>query len=135
MAAQVCADGCGEPVILRGVGIPERAQATCYWISPTGEQPAVPMARPLATSQRLCGLEGEPCFSVDGDAMQAVTSFNGPLSPAGRYDVTCWVDRGGADGRPNGVLDGPDLLGFAPGVVADGDGIVGSQVVVNVEAL
>ena len=75
---------------------------------------------------------GQPGCPRSGDDWEATTDVNGTLPAGGRYDVTCWVDRGGPEEQPNGVLDGPDRIGFAANVQPDGDGILGNQVVVRV---
>jgi len=123
----------GEPVTVRGVGIPGHASVTCYWTVPTGERPAVPVSGSLATSTRFCHPEGDACWTERNGQMETTTETNGPLPPIWQYDVTCWVDRGGPYGSPNGILDGPDRVGFTPAVSVDGPGLVGSQVTVTVE--
>ena len=122
-----------EPVTVRGLDFPSRASVRCSWTAPRASRPALPVADELGASELTCDPHGPACFETVNGRLQARTNRHDPLAP-GTYSLTCWVDVGGPRGSPNGVLDGPDRVGFVPRVTVDGAGLVGSQAVVEVEA-
>ncbi|MBI5497715.1 MAG: hypothetical protein HY904_22095 [Deltaproteobacteria bacterium] len=115
----------GTPTVkVKGAGLATDASANCYWTYPLGTRPSLPATSALGTSKLSCA-PGGTCFNT-ANPPEGITTTNDTLVKA-RYDLTCWVDRGGAGGAANNVFDAGDLVGFLPNVNMDG-----SQVTVTV---